>query len=60
MKAELAQAVRREIWPMVEAGRIRPQIDRVIPLAQARQAHECMEASAHLGKIMLEVKADLS
>jgi putative PIG3 family NAD(P)H quinone oxidoreductase len=60
LKAALAEAVRHRIWPLVEAGRIRPQIDRVFPLADARLAHECMEASTHLGKIMLAVNPSLA
>jgi putative PIG3 family NAD(P)H quinone oxidoreductase len=55
LKAGIVEAVLREIWPLVEAGRIRPRIDKVFPLAEARAAHELMETNAHRGKIMLEV-----
>lgn len=55
LKAAIVERVLREIWPLVEVGRIRPRIDHVYPLAEARAAHERMESSAHLGKIMLEV-----
>lgn len=54
LKAVIVERVFGEIWPLVEAGRIRPQIDHVFPLAEARAAHERMEASVHLGKIMLK------
>jgi NADPH:quinone reductase-like Zn-dependent oxidoreductase len=47
--------VLREIWPKVEDGSIRPQIDQVFALEDARAAHERMESGAHLGKIMLKV-----
>jgi len=55
LKAEIAAHLRREIWPLLEAGTAKPIIHATFPLEQARQAHELMESSAHLGKIMLEV-----
>jgi NADPH2:quinone reductase len=55
LKAKIVEAVLREIWPLVEQGAIRPRIDTVLPLKEARTAHERMESSAHRGKIMLEV-----
>jgi NADPH:quinone reductase len=55
LKAAIAEAVLAKIWPLVEAGEIRPRIDTVLPLAEARAAHERMEQSAHRGKIMLKV-----
>lgn len=56
-KAEVARAVIRDIWPLVEQGAIRPRIDSVFPLSQTRAAHERMETSAHRGKIMLDMSA---
>jgi NADPH2:quinone reductase len=56
-KAAVAQAVIRDIWPLVEKGAIRPRIDTVFPLAQTRAAHELMEKSSHRGKIMLDLGA---
>lgn len=55
LKAAIVERVRHDIWPKVEAGLIRPQIDHVFALQEARAAHERMESSAHLGKIMLKV-----
>lgn len=55
LKAMIVGHVLREIWPKIEAGQIRPQIDQVFPLHEARAAHERMESGAHLGKIMLKV-----
>ena len=55
LKAEIAQHLRRDVWPLLEAGTVRPVIHATFPLEQARQAHELMESSAHLGKIMLEI-----
>ncbi|HEU4424651.1 MAG TPA: NAD(P)H-quinone oxidoreductase [Pilimelia sp.] len=52
-KAEIVRGVRAEVWPLVESGAIRPVIDRRIPLAQAAEAHRIVEASDHLGKVLL-------
>ena len=54
-KTALAGEVRREVWPHLEANRIRPVIDGTFPLAQAAKAHKRMESSDHIGKIVLEV-----
>ncbi|PZN94196.1 MAG: NAD(P)H-quinone oxidoreductase [Hyphomicrobiales bacterium] len=55
LKAEIAAHLRRDVWPLLEASTVRPIIHATFPLEQARQAHELMESSAHLGKIMLEI-----
>jgi putative PIG3 family NAD(P)H quinone oxidoreductase len=54
-KGAIADALRAQVWPLIEAGRIRPVIDTVLPLAQAAKAHALMESSAHMGKIVLRV-----
>jgi putative PIG3 family NAD(P)H quinone oxidoreductase len=54
-KAEIVRGVREEVWPLVEAGRIRPIIHDRIPMPQAAQAHRIVEASDHLGKVLLTV-----
>ena len=54
-KAAIAQALEREVWPLLEAGTVAPVMDEAFPLAQAAAAHARMESSAHIGKIMLEV-----
>ena len=48
-----AQALRREAWPMIEAGKVRPIIYREFAAADAAQAHALMESSQHTGKIVL-------
>jgi putative PIG3 family NAD(P)H quinone oxidoreductase len=52
-KAEIVAAVRSQVWPLVSAGRVRPVVDRVLPLDQVAEAHRVMEASEHVGKILL-------
>ena len=52
-KAAIVDAVRAQVWPAVEAGEIKPVIDRVLPLEQAAEAHRVLEASSHVGKIVL-------
>jgi putative PIG3 family NAD(P)H quinone oxidoreductase len=54
-KAEIARALEAKVWPLLEAGKVRPVIDSTFPLAKASEAHARMETSLHIGKIMLEV-----
>jgi NADPH2:quinone reductase len=54
-KAAIADKLRQHVWPLLEAGKIKPVIYRTFPLEQAAQAHALMEASTHVGKIMLKV-----
>ena len=54
-KAALAAAVEAHVWPLVAAGKLRPVMHQAFPLAEAAAAHELMESSAHIGKIVLEV-----
>ncbi|MCT2401326.1 NAD(P)H-quinone oxidoreductase [Novosphingobium mangrovi (ex Huang et al. 2023)] len=53
-KALLAQEILANVWPLVEAGALRPIMDRRFPLAEAASAHVRMEAGEHIGKIVLE------
>lgn len=57
-KAAMAQSLEREIWPRIAAGAVRPTIHKVYPMDEARAAHELMESSKHIGKILLEVAGD--
>lgn len=53
-KARLARAVETAVWPLVAARKFVPQVDKVLPLALAAEAHRMLEASAHLGKVVLD------
>jgi putative PIG3 family NAD(P)H quinone oxidoreductase len=52
-KARIVAAVHREVWPLVEAGAVKPVIHGTMPLAEATEAHRLMESSDHFGKILL-------
>jgi len=52
-KARIVKGVRGQVWPLVDAGTIRPIIHTTLPMADAMQAHRLMESSDHLGKILL-------
>ena len=52
-KAMVADELARTVWPHVEAGRLKPVIDKVFPFAEAAEAHRRMEAGDHVGKIVL-------
>ncbi|MGZ8342326.1 MAG: NAD(P)H-quinone oxidoreductase [Allosphingosinicella sp.] len=54
-KAALADELRREVWPHLEAGRIRPVIHSTFPLTDAAGAHRLMDSGEHVGQIVLEV-----
>ncbi|MWD26683.1 zinc-binding dehydrogenase [Aquicoccus sp. SCR17] len=54
-KARIAESLRENVWPLLDAGRIRPIMDSEFPLAQAAEAHARMEGSTHIGKIVLKV-----
>ncbi|TGE24207.1 NAD(P)H-quinone oxidoreductase [Hymenobacter aquaticus] len=56
-KAALAAEVEKHVWPLLAAGSFRPVIYRTFPLAEAAAAHQLMESSEHIGKIVLEVDA---
>jgi NADPH2:quinone reductase len=52
-KGAIARRLEEVIWPLIEAGKIKPVIYRTFPLAQASEAHKLMESSQHIGKIVL-------
>jgi len=52
-KGVIREALLREVWPLIDAGKIKPVVDRVYPLAEASAAHKRMAGSEHIGKILL-------
>ncbi|MGH8158136.1 MAG: NAD(P)H-quinone oxidoreductase [Rhodanobacter sp.] len=53
-KAALARQLHEKVWPLLEAGKLRPVIHQVFPAAKAASAHALMESSAHIGKLVLQ------
>jgi len=52
-KGRLAAAVAKAVWPLIEAGKVKPIIDSTYPLAEVARAHAHMEKGGHIGKILL-------
>jgi len=52
-KGEIARALEAKVWPLIEAGKVKPVMFKSFPLAEAAEAHRLMESSAHIGKIVL-------
>ena len=52
-KGKMARAMEEKVWPLLNAGKVRPVIDSTYPLAEAAKAHARMETSQHIGKIVL-------
>jgi NADPH:quinone reductase-like Zn-dependent oxidoreductase len=55
-KAAIAAALCEKVWPLLEAGKVKPIIHTTFPMADVAKAHSLMESSQHIGKIMLKVK----
>ncbi len=53
VKSEIAKKLEEKVWPLIAGGQVKPVIDSSFPLDQATKAHAHMEASEHIGKIML-------
>jgi NADPH2:quinone reductase len=52
-KGQIASALRREVWPLLEQGTVKPVVYKTFPLRDAAAAHRLMESSEHVGKIVL-------
>ncbi|MBV9025251.1 MAG: NAD(P)H-quinone oxidoreductase [Streptomycetaceae bacterium] len=52
-KAAIIAEVREHIWPLIENGQVKPVVDRTLPMHDAAQAHRVVEASEHVGKVLL-------
>jgi len=56
-KGAIASALRAEVWPLLEASRVRPVVYTTFPLREAAAAHRLMESSEHVGKIVLTINS---
>lgn len=54
-KAQMAKELHEQVWPLLQQGKCLPVVHQVFDLSEAKQAHELMESSTHIGKIMLKV-----
>ena len=54
-KGQIARALERQVWPLIEAGKVKPIIHAEFPLERAAEAHAMMERSEHIGKIVLTI-----
>ncbi|HET7474902.1 MAG TPA: NAD(P)H-quinone oxidoreductase [Dermatophilaceae bacterium] len=54
-KAAIVAAVREHVWPLVEAGRVKPVVHATFPLGQAGDAHRALAESRHIGKLLLRI-----
>jgi NADPH:quinone reductase-like Zn-dependent oxidoreductase len=52
-KAAIVASVREHVWPLVNSGALRAVVDREVPMADAAEAHRVLEASEHVGKVIL-------
>ena len=57
-KAGIAEALRQDVWPLLDTGSVAPLMHAVLPFTQAVQAHRLMESGSHAGKIVLDVAGD--
>jgi putative PIG3 family NAD(P)H quinone oxidoreductase len=55
-KAGVVSETHANVWPMIEAGTVRPVVDRVLTLDDAAEAHRLVESSEHIGKVLLRVR----
>ncbi|MDT4944516.1 MAG: hypothetical protein QOH14_1249 [Pseudonocardiales bacterium] len=55
-KAEIVAETQHAIWPLIEAGSVRPVIDRILTIDDAAEAHRLVESSEHMGKVLLRVR----
>ncbi|MET9382034.1 NAD(P)H-quinone oxidoreductase [Streptomyces sp. NPDC002928] len=59
-KTAIVAAVREHVWPLIDTGRVRPAVDRELPMNEASAAHQIVEESGHIGKVLLVVPENLT
>jgi NADPH2:quinone reductase len=55
-KSDILASLVADVWPKIEAGELRPTIYKVLPMAQAEEAHAILERGENVGKVVLRVK----
>lgn len=55
-KSAIMAAVRKNVWPLVESGQVKTQVDRTFDLAEVAQAHEYFDSGSHTGKVLLKIR----
>jgi NADPH:quinone reductase-like Zn-dependent oxidoreductase len=55
-KGRILAEVREHVWPLIGAKKVRPIVFETLPLSQVRRAHQILESSAHIGKVLLTVE----
>ncbi len=55
-KGAIARALHEHVWPLLEAGRVKPVVYRTFPLRDASAAHKLMESGEHIGKVVLTIE----
>ncbi|HAE00634.1 MAG TPA: NAD(P)H-quinone oxidoreductase, partial [Rhodospirillaceae bacterium] len=54
-KTTITENLARDVWPLLDSGKVAPVIHKTFPLKEAADAHRLMETSSHIGKIMMQV-----
>jgi NADPH:quinone reductase-like Zn-dependent oxidoreductase len=54
-KAAIARSTVEHVWPLIADGTVKPVVDRILPMADAAEAHRVVAASEHIGKVVLAV-----
>jgi NADPH:quinone reductase len=57
-KTDLRDQIEQHVWPLIEAGKLRPIVDHVFPFTEGGEAHRRMHSSAHIGKILLRIDTE--
>ena len=59
-KAAIARELHAKVWPLIEAGKVRPVMDSVFPMTRAVDAHKRIDSAGHVGKIVLAIEDGVS
>jgi tumor protein p53-inducible protein 3 len=57
-KIAITRKFQERFWPLLQAGKLKPVIDRIFPIAEAQAAHSYVRGNRNIGKVILEISAD--